>query len=65
MGRPRGSAQDRLGNVDQIRALQAAGYTGPISFEAFAPQTHALANPVAAIAASFDYIGAQLAAKAA
>ncbi len=58
-------AADRLNNVAQIRALQAAGYTGPISFEAFAPQTHALANPVAAIAASFDYIGAQLAAQAA
>ena len=58
-------AADRLGNVDQIRALQAAGYAGPISFEAFAPQTHALADPAGAIAASFDYIGAQLAAKAA
>ena len=58
-------AADRLGNVDQIRALQAAGYTGPISFEAFAPQTHALANPVAAIAASFEFISQSLAAKAA
>ena len=58
-------AADRLGNVDQIRALQAAGYTGPISFEAFAPQTHALANPVAAITASFEFISQSLAAKAA
>ena len=58
-------AADRLGNVAQIRALQAAGYTGPISFEAFAPQTHALTDPARAIAASFDYIGAQLSAKAA
>ncbi len=58
-------ASDRLGNVHQIQALQAAGYSGPISFEAFAPQTHALADPVRAIAASFDYIGAQLSAKAA
>ena len=58
-------AADRLGNIAQIRALQAAGYSGPISFEAFAPQTHALADPVAAIAASFEFIDQRLAAKAA
>jgi len=58
-------AADRLGNVTQIRALRAAGYAGPLSFEAFAPQTHALADPVAAIAASFEFIEAQLAAEAA
>lgn len=29
---------DRLGNIDQIAALQAAGYAGPISYEAFHPK---------------------------
>jgi 2-keto-myo-inositol isomerase len=56
---------DRLGNVAQIAALQAAGYTGPISFEAFAPQTHALTDPARAIGQSFDFIRSALAAKAA
>lgn len=49
-------AADRLGNVAQIVALEAAGYAGAISFECFAPQVHALADPVAAIGASFDFI---------
>lgn len=58
-------ADDRLGNVAQIRALHVAGYRGPVSFEAFAPQTHALADPAGAIAASFSFIGSELAARAA
>ena len=58
-------AADRLGNVDQIRALQAAGYTGPVSFEAFAPQTHALADPVSALKTSFDFIASRLAVQTA
>jgi 2-keto-myo-inositol isomerase len=33
---------DRLGNVDQIRALLAGGYVGPLSFEPFADRIHAL-----------------------
>ncbi len=41
--------RDRLGNIDQIEALAAAGYQGPVSFEAFAPEIHALADPVAAL----------------
>lgn len=56
---------DRLGNVAQIAALAAAGYTGPISFEAFAPETHGLADPARAIGQSFDFIRTALAAKAA
>lgn len=56
---------DRLGNVAQIAALQAAGWHGPISFEAFAPETHALPDPVGALRRSMDFIAAQLAAKAA
>jgi 2-keto-myo-inositol isomerase len=56
---------DRLGNVAQIGALRAAGYAGPISLEAFAPEIHALADPAAAIGASFAFIEARLAAAAA
>ncbi len=57
--------QDRLGNVAQIAALQAAGYRGPVSFEAFAPEVHALSDPGEAIARSFAFIRTELAAKAA
>jgi 2-keto-myo-inositol isomerase len=56
---------DRLGNVAQIAALAAGGYSGPVSFEAFAPETHALADPAGAIATSFEFIRSELAAKAA
>jgi 2-keto-myo-inositol isomerase len=52
---------DRLGNVEQIRALEAAGYAGAISFEAFAPETHALADPASEIARSFAFIRSRLA----
>ncbi|MEH7830392.1 TIM barrel protein [Gemmobacter denitrificans] len=52
---------DRLGNIDQIAALRAAGWDGPISYEAFAPETHALANPAAALRASMDHITGALA----
>lgn len=33
-------AGDRLGNIDQIRALQAQGYQGAFSLECFAPEVH-------------------------
>jgi 2-keto-myo-inositol isomerase len=49
-------ADDVLGNVAQIRALRAAGYTGPISYEPFAPQVHDLDNPRSALAASMKFI---------
>jgi 2-keto-myo-inositol isomerase len=58
-------AADRLGNVDQIRALHQAGYVGPISFEAFAPEIHALADPEPALRRSIDFITNTLAAAAA
>lgn len=47
---------DRLGNVDQIAALQAAGWNGPVSFEAFSPEVHALADPAPALRASMEHI---------
>jgi 2-keto-myo-inositol isomerase len=56
---------DRLGNVAQIAALQAAGCAVPLSFEAFAPETHALADPRAALQASMDHIRSGLAQRAA
>ena len=47
---------DMLGNVAQIRALRAAGYAGPISYEPFAPSVHALADPGPALKASMEFI---------
>ncbi len=51
-------ADDVLGNVAQIRALKAAGYAGPISYEPFAPSVHDLADPASALAASMEFIRA-------
>lgn len=56
---------DRLGNLAQLRALVAAGYRGPISFEAFAPETHAAADPVGDLRRSMDFIREGLALRAA
>lgn len=47
---------DRLENIAQIKALRAAGYEGPFSFEPFAEEVHALDNPETALKASIDYI---------
>ena len=52
--------KDRLGNIEQITALLAAGYCGPISFECFSPKIHALVDPYIEIKKSFDYISSQL-----
>ncbi len=57
--------EDRLGTIDQLAALMQAGYDGPVSYECFAPETHALNDPERAIGRSFDFISARLAAKAA
>ena len=54
-------ATDRLGTADQICALQAAGYTGPVSYEAFAPSIHALSDPGSALQASMDYLSTKAA----
>jgi 2-keto-myo-inositol isomerase len=53
-------AGDRLGNVAQIKALLAAGYDGPFSFEPFAAEVQALADPQAAVQASMDWLRAQV-----
>lgn len=52
--------KDRLDNIGQIRALTAAGYTGPFSFEPFAEEVQQLADPAAAIGASMAHIRAGL-----
>lgn len=51
---------DRVQNLPQIRALLAAGYDGPFSYEPFAPHVHDLSQPQAAVAASMDHIRARL-----
>ncbi|WP_226782989.1 TIM barrel protein [Oceaniglobus trochenteri] len=53
-------AHDRLDNLGQIAALRAAGYHGPLSFEPFAPEFHALPDPEAALARSIAFIRAGL-----
>ncbi|MCC5954577.1 MAG: TIM barrel protein [Natronohydrobacter sp.] len=58
-------ADDRLGNIDQIAALIAGGYTGAFSYECFSPETQSLDDPATALRQSFDFISAQLRAKAA
>lgn len=47
---------DRLENLPQIRALLAAGYDGPFSFEPFAEEVHALDDPEAALAESIAFV---------
>lgn len=47
---------DRMDNVGQIRALRAAGYAGPFSFEPFAPSVHELADPAAALRESMSFV---------
>ncbi len=56
---------DRLGNVAQIDQLRRAGYEGPISIEPFAASVHALPDPAADLAGSFDFIASRLAEHAA
>ncbi|MGN7958322.1 TIM barrel protein [Agrobacterium tumefaciens] len=51
---------DRLENIAQIRTLQAAGYTGPYSFEPFAAEVHELKNPAAALKDSINHISRAL-----
>ena len=54
--------RDRLGNAEQIAALVAAGYGGPVSFEVFAREVHDIDDPVRAIGASMESIRARVAA---
>lgn len=47
---------DRLGNVVQIEQMLAAGYNGPVSFEAFSPAVHEMKEPHVQIQNSFEFI---------
>jgi 2-keto-myo-inositol isomerase len=47
---------DRLGNVDQIRALTAGGYTGPLSFEPFAESVHKIPDIANALRDSMKFL---------
>jgi 2-keto-myo-inositol isomerase len=47
---------DLMDNAGQVRALAAGGYSGPFSFEPFAPAVHAVADPAAALRRSMDFV---------
>ncbi len=49
-------ARDRLGSAVQVRELRNAGYSGPVSIEAFAPCVHASRDPAGDLARSFEFI---------
>ncbi|KRB58413.1 hypothetical protein ASE04_27695 [Rhizobium sp. Root708] len=52
---------DRLGNIEQIKHLNAVGYRGAYSFELFSPLVHVDPNIEAGLRASMDTITAALA----
>lgn len=56
---------DRLGTLAQIEAMVEAGYTGPISVEAFATEVHDARDAAGDIARSFNFIRSRLAEMAA
>ena len=58
-------AKDRLGNVTQIQDLHAAGYSGVISLECFAPSVQMMQDPYSNIKRTFDYISSQVMAECA
>lgn len=49
-------ADDRLGNITQLRKLINGGYAGPVSYEAFSPLVHEEPNPFEAIKTSIEFI---------
>lgn len=58
-------ATDRLDNIGQIRAMVAAGYRGPLSFEPFAAEVHALTSAEPALRTSMELIRSGVAKAAA
>jgi 2-keto-myo-inositol isomerase len=57
--------QDRIGNLDQIAALLAAGVTAPCSFEPFSAAVHAAPDIAGDLSASMRFLRDALAQKAA
>ena len=57
-------AADRLESVTQIAALLSKGFDGPFSFEPFAAEVQALADPEEALRASMTHVTEQLAERA-
>lgn len=57
--------RDRLGNLEQIAALRAGGYSGPLSFEPFAEELRHLPDPAAALRQSMNFIVSGLKERAA
>ena len=55
---------DRLGNLEQIRALRRGGYAGPLSFEAFARSVQDMGDPAPALRDSMAFIRAGLSEQA-
>ena len=51
---------DRLGNLEQIRALRRGGYAGPLSFEPFARSVQDMGDPAPALRESMAFINAGL-----
>ena len=49
-------AEDQLGNVEQLFQLFDAGYSGPVSFEPFAPDVIARTDPAPYLKESFEFI---------
>ncbi len=52
---------DRLGNVEQIKMLEAMGYKGAYSYELFATSVHADPTIEASLRQSMEFIGAAVA----
>jgi 2-keto-myo-inositol isomerase len=51
-------SRDRLGNLEQIRALLHGGYAGAFSYEPFSPDVHKLDDPAGALRQSMNFIRA-------
>lgn len=52
--------KDRLGNIEQLLELRAAGYKGPVSFEPFSPMVQNASDPKAELERSMKFIEEQL-----
>lgn len=49
-------AEDQLGNIEQLLQLFDAGYSGPVSFEPFAPDVIERTDPASYLKGSFEFI---------